>query len=163
MRNRAVRGEGGYAMAEVASKSREWIVVCDGAKALVFENTGDALSPKLETREVYQQQDLATRDLGTAAPGRLMNSVGSARSAVEQTDWHAQAEEDFLRTIAERLNDAVTKGETKSLILIAAPRALGVLRQLITPAVQDAIRAEIGKDYVNMPVHEIETHLTARE
>jgi protein required for attachment to host cells len=38
-----------------------------------------------------------------------------------------------------------------------------VLRQLITPAVQEAIRAEIGKDYVNMPVHEIETHLTARE
>ena len=150
-------------MSTMKIKAGDWVVVCDGRKALLLENQGDAMFPNLRTRETHEHDDAKTSDQGTDRPGRVHESTGTARSAVEQTDWHAQAEEDFLRTLAERLNDAVTKGETKSLILIAAPRALGVLRQLITPAVQEAIHAEIGKDYVNMPVHEIETHLTARE
>lgn len=150
-------------MSAIKIKAGDWVAVCDGRKALILENQGDAVFPNLRTLETHEHDDAKTSDQGTDRPGRVHESTGTARSAVEQTDWHGQAEEDFLRTIAERLNDAVTKGETKSLILIAAPRALGVLRQLITPAVQDAIHAEIGKDYVNMPVHEIETHLTARE
>ena len=150
-------------MSAIKIKAGDWVAVCDGRKALILKNQGDAVFPNLRTLETHEHDDAKTADQGTDRPGRVHESTGTARSAVEQTDWHTQAEEDFLRTIAERLNDAVTKGETRSLILIAAPRALGVLRQLITPAVQDAICAEIGKDYVNMPVHEIETHLTARE
>lgn len=150
-------------MSTIKIKAGDWVAVCDGRKALILENQGDAMFPNLRTLETHEHDDAKTSDQGTDRPGRVHESTGTARSAVEQTDWHGQAEEDFLRTIAERLNDAVMKGETKSLILIAAPRALGVLRQLITPAAQDAIHAEIGKDYVNMPVHEIETHLTARE
>jgi protein required for attachment to host cells len=148
-------------MAEVASKSREWIVVCDGAKALVFENTGDALTPKLETREVYQQQDMATRDLGTGAPGRLMNSVGSARGAVEQTDWHDRAERSFLEDLAKRLDAALEAGQFRSLVLVAPPRARGVTRGVCSRALRDAMRAEIDKDLVKMPVPEIEKHLAA--
>jgi len=40
--------------------------------------------------------------------------------------------------------------------VIAAPRALGMLRSAYTPAVRRAIKAEIGRDYVKMPVHDIE-------
>jgi protein required for attachment to host cells len=47
------------------------------------------------------------------------------------------------------------------LIVIAPPRALGVLRQAFSAAVRSAIRAEIDKDYVKMPVYEIEKHLAA--
>jgi protein required for attachment to host cells len=40
--------------------------------------------------------------------------------------------------------------------VIAAPRALGMIRSAYTPAVNRAVRAEIRRDYVKMPVHEIE-------
>jgi protein required for attachment to host cells len=80
---------------------------------------------------------------------------------MEQTDWHDQAEQQFLADLAKRLDAAVTAGETKSLIVVAPPRALGVLRQAFTAAVRNAIRAEIDKDYVKMPVYEIEKHLAA--
>ena len=139
----------------------EWVVVCDGAKALVLENVGDEKFPNLKTREVYEQEDPKTSEQGTDAPGRSINSNGSRRSAMEQTDWHDQAEQQFLIDLAMRLDAAVTAGETKSLILIAPPRALGVLRQAFSAAVRNAIRAEIDKDYVKMPVHEIEKHLAA--
>jgi len=54
---------------------------------------------------------------------------------------------------------AVNAGLVKSLILIAPPRALGVLRQAYSHNLRAAVRAEIDKDFVNLPVHEIEKHL----
>ena len=66
-----------------------------------------------------------------------------------------------ITDLAKRLDAAVTAGETKSLILIAPPRALGMIRHAFSAAVRDAVRAEIHKDYVKMPVHEIEKHLAA--
>jgi protein required for attachment to host cells len=45
------------------------------------------------------------------------------------------------------------------LILIAPPRALGVLRQTYSHGLRAALRAEIDKDFVRLPVHEIEKHL----
>ena len=50
-------------------------------------------------------------------------------------------------------------GLVKSLILIAPPRALGVLRQTYSHNLRAAVRAEIDKDFVKLPLHEIEEHL----
>ncbi len=138
----------------------EWVVVCDGAKALVLENAGDAKFPNLKTVAVYEQKDLRTHELGTDAPGRAMGSVGSVRSAVEQTDWHDQAERAFLAQLAQQLDTAVASGKTKSLIIVAPPRALGMLRPEYSPALKGAIRAELEKDLVKHPVPDIEKHLT---
>ena len=46
-------------MSELLIHRGEWVVVCDGAKALVLENTGDAKFPNLKTVEVFEQKDLA--------------------------------------------------------------------------------------------------------
>ena len=134
----------------------EWVVVCDGAKALVLENVGDEKFPNLKTREVYQQEDLPTHEQGADAPGRTVQSVGTARSAMEQTDWHTQGERRFLEKLVARLDAAVQTGEAKSLVIAAPPRALGALRQVYTHELRSALAAEIDKDLVKMPVHEIE-------
>ena len=137
----------------------EWVVVCDGTKALVLENVGDEKFPNLKTKQVYEQDDPRTHEQGTDAPGRAINSIDSRRSAVEQTDWHTQQEERFLRKLARQLDAAIDAGRIKSLILVAPPRALGVLRQTYSHNVRSALRAEIDKDFVKLPVHEIEKHL----
>jgi len=149
------------AMATLKIHSGDWVVVCDGAKALILQNDGDAISPNLKTREVREQADPKTSEQGTDAPGRSINSVGSRRSAMEQTDWHDQAEHQFLTDLGRRLDAAVVAGETKSLIVVAPPRALGVLRRSYSAPVRNALRVEIDKDYVRMPVHEIEKRLAA--
>jgi protein required for attachment to host cells len=146
-------------MAKLKIDENDWVVVCDGKKALLLENIGDAVFPNLKTKEVYEHQDLKTREQGSDAPGRAINSVGGARSAMEQTDWHEQAERSFLEDLAGRLDAAVTSGEAKAVIMVAPPRALGVLRQAYSPHLRQALRAEIDKDFVRMPVHEIEKHL----
>jgi len=78
---------------------------------------------------------------------------------VEQTDWHAQTEQAFLTQLVARLDHAVGSGQIKSLIIVAPPRALGVIRQAYSHALRAALRAEIDKDLVKMPLHEIEKHL----
>ena len=142
-------------------RSGDWVVVCDGAKALILENAGDGMHPNLKTREVREQESAKTHEQGTDAPGRSINSVGNKRSAMEQTDWHAQDEQRFLADLAKRLDSAVTAGETKSIIIVAPPRALGVLRQAYSGGLRGALKAEIDKDLVKMPVHEIEKKLAA--
>lgn len=146
-------------MAKMKIPQGEWIVVCDGAKALVLENVGDEKFPNFKTKEVYQQEDLPTHEQGTDAPGRSIQSAGPRRSAMEQTDWHTQAENYFLEKLATRLNTAIQAGETKSLIIAAPPRALGVIRKYYSHGLRRALRAEIDKDLVKLPVHEIEKHL----
>jgi protein required for attachment to host cells len=139
----------------------EWVVVADGARALILENVGDSKFPDLRTKEVFRQPDPKTSELGTDRPGRAFNSVGSNPSAMEQTDWHEQEERRFLARLAARLDRAVQSGETKSLILVAPPRPVGVLRNEFTKHVRKALRAEIERDYVKMPVDEIAKHLAA--
>jgi len=120
-------------MKQTRPRSGEWVIVCDGRKALILENVGDDKFINLRTKEVHEHADPPTHRLGTDASERV-----------------------FLEKLVQRFDIALTGGETKAFIVIAAPRALGMLRSAYTPAVRRAIKAEIGRDYVKMPVHEIE-------
>jgi protein required for attachment to host cells len=139
----------------------DWVVVCDGAKALVLQNAGDSGLLNLETREVHKQDDPKTSELGTDRPGRAMSSVGAGRSAMEEVDRHEQGERDFLVMLAGRLDAAAAKGDIAALVLVAPPRALGVLRETYSAPLRKALKAEIEKDYVNLPIDQIERHLAA--
>lgn len=134
----------------------DWVVVCDGRKALILENKGDEKFPSLHVKETREHPDLPTHLQGSSPPGVSFQSVGNRRSSVGQTDWHDQAERSFLHELAKRLDNALSRGETKRLSLVASPRALGMIREAYTPSIRSALAQEIGKDIVKFPVHEIE-------
>jgi protein required for attachment to host cells len=148
-------------MAMPKIRNGDWVVVCDGAKALIFENAGDPDLINLITKEAVEAENPSTSEQGADRPGRVHQSVGSSRSSVEQTDWHDRAEQSFLRDLAARLDRAVESGTMKGIVLVAAPRAMGVLRPELSPRVTKAIRGEVAKDYTGMPVDQIEKHLAA--
>ena len=148
-------------MQKLRIHSGDWVVVCDGRKALILENRGDEKFPNLHTREAHEHTDLPTHLQGVSSPGRVHPSVGTARSAVEQTDWHDEAERAFLHSLVNKLDRAIKAGETKALVIVAAPRALGMLRQIYSPSIRHAVRTEIDKDLVKLPVYEIEKRLLA--
>jgi protein required for attachment to host cells len=150
-------------MAKVKIHQGDWVVVCDGGKALMLENIGDEVFANLKTRETHGNSNPPTREQGTDEPGRVFQSVSGARSAMEQADWHEQSEHEFLTRLAARLDAAVKAGQIKSLIIVAPPRALGVIRNAYTPALRAAVKAEIDKDLVRMPVHQIEKHLLEKD
>jgi protein required for attachment to host cells len=137
----------------------EWVVVCDGRKALILENIGDRQSPNLRMAEIREHSNAPTHVQGTDSPGRVHASFGTARSSVEQTDWHDEAERAFLHSLASYLDAAIRAGKTKALIVVAAPRALGMLREAYTAPIREAIHEEVDKDLVKTPILEIEKRL----
>lgn len=137
----------------------DWVVVCDGRKWLILENKGNAARPNLLMREERTAENPPTREQGSDRPGRARASVGSARSAVGQTDWHDQAEQDFLNGLAQRLDKAARTGEARGIVLVASPRALGMIRPQLSAAVDRMVHGTVDKDYVGMPVDEIERRL----
>jgi protein required for attachment to host cells len=136
----------------------ELVVVCDGRKAMIMENLGDAMFPNLQMREVLEHEDPPTDMQGAAPPGRVHQSLGPARGAVWQTHWRGSAERSFLSKLAHHLSAAVTR-DPKTVTVVAAPRALGMLRQSYSPALCRAISDELGKDWVKMPIGKIEKKL----
>ena len=148
-------------MAKLKIHQGDWVIVCDGKKALVLENAGDEKFLNLKTREVFSHPDLKTSELGTDGPGRSFSSVGHGRSSVEQADLHTLEEERFLKKLAGHLDAEVKAGRAKSIVIVAPPRALCVLRPAYTHDLKRAMRSEIDKDLVKLPVHEIEKHLAA--
>lgn len=143
-------------MANTKLKAGTWVVVCDGRKWIILENAGDERFPNLRVRETEEQPTPLTSEQGSDAPPRVFASVGTARSAIEQTDWHDENERRFVAKLAHRLDNAVKGGEARSVIVAAPPRALGVLRGEYSNRLKEAIRLEIDKDFVRMPVLEIE-------
>ena len=146
-------------MSHLESDPDAWIIVCDGTKAVILENRGTRSRPHLYVRQVHKQDDPRTSEQGTDRPGRFFGSTEQARSAAEQTDWHDQAEHKFLRDLARELHAAVASGTIKHLVLVAPPRALGMLRKYWPATHRDAIRAEIAHDYTKLPVGELERRL----
>lgn len=136
---------------------RVWVAVCDGRKALLLQNAGDRTFPKLETRETYEHTSRRTSEIGASPPGRTASSAGR-RSAMETTDWHAIEADAFVKEFGKRLDRGAAEGWIKELIVVASPHTLGLLRQSSGHAAH-CIAAEFSKDFVDMPVHEIERHL----
>lgn len=148
-------------MSVIKIPSQAWVVVCDGAKALMLRNEGDAQLVNLKPMDVHVQSVPPTRELGTDRAGRVHPSHGGPISGVEATDLHSAAETEFLNLVARQIDKAVEKHAIKQLILVAPPRALGVLRQHLTPAAQDVLLAEVPKDLAHLTVGDIEKHLRA--
>ena len=147
-------------MTAVKLAEGEWVVVCDGAKALILENIGDTKFPNLKILSVREQDDPPTRELGAERPGRVHASNGGAHSSVEQTDWHDRAEEQFLHKIVTDLEAHIEHGKIRDLTIVAPPRALGMMRAHYNHALKEILRHEIAHDYVKKPVNEIEKLLT---
>jgi protein required for attachment to host cells len=130
-------------------------------EALVLCNIGDEVFPQLKLVQEREHEHKRTHELGRGAPTRVHESAGVSRSAVEQPDLHDRAQQKVLEQLAESLDGALKEGKTKRLILVAPARALGMIRRAYTPAIRGAMKEEIEKDWVKMPIFEIEKRLTA--
>jgi protein required for attachment to host cells len=149
-------------MLPVRLRHADWLIVCDGRKAIFFENTGDAEFPIFNAREVLEHKVEANRDIDTDRPGRVQESATMARSGIEPVDHHDLEEKSFIGQVAKRLDALLSAGQMHHLIIAAPPRALGTLRKAYSAAVRAAIRTEIDQDLVKMPVAEIQDKFAVR-
>jgi protein required for attachment to host cells len=150
-------------MTNIAVHNGAWVLVGDGRRALFLENHGDPDVLDLRVIEARVEDNPATRDQGTDAPGRAFASRGGPRSSLETTDWHELEKEHFADRIAETINKAAETGEMKEVVLIAPPRVLGELRKHLSVKAQAKVKGEIDKDLTRHPISEIEKALALKE
>jgi len=131
------------------------VLVGDGRKALFLRNRGGAGHPELVTEAVMEQDNPATRAQGPDRPGRYSGPDGVSKSAVEETDWHQQAEDRFATEVADALYRKSHDQNFQRLIVVAPPRTLGTMRTAFRKEVAQKITAEIPKDLTSHPVPEI--------
>ena len=137
------------------------VLIGDGQKALFLRNKGTARQVKLEVEQVLEQENPATREQGTDRPGRAISSVGTARSAVEEVDWHHIAKERFAAEIAEALYRHAHDNRFDKLVVIAPAKILGNLRKAFHAEVTDRIVGEIPKQLTSHPIPQIERLIAA--
>ena len=137
------------------------VMVADGAKWLLLRNEGDATYPVLETLRTERQDNPAARAQGEDAPGRSFASTGTRRSSYDETDRHQQAEDSFAKHAAEVLEQAAAGHPEAGIIVIAAPRSLGVMRKAYGRATTARLVAEIDKDLADHTTDDVIAALAA--
>ena len=151
-----------------------YVLVADGTKMLFFRNEGDADYPQLQVEAHREEEDPKDSDQGRSEPGRTFSSnrgdprtggygstMGAARSAYSETDFHQLQKDNFAHEAADMLKAKALANEFDKLIVVAPPKTLGELRKHYHKEVESRIAGEIAKDLTNMPVPEIEMVLQA--
>jgi protein required for attachment to host cells len=136
-----------------------WILIADGGQAKVFEhgNSGEGLTAI--TDFMLEEEHLRNQDIMADRPGRSFSSVGHGRSAYEpETDPVQAREAQFMKRVAERLDQRFQHGDFQRLVIAAAPTALGDLRPQLSKALQGVVIAELPKDLTNLPTGKLESH-----
>lgn len=149
----------------MAKKIVTWVLVGDGAHARVYANDGPG-------RGLYRPlgRDFAVelphdvRDVVADRPGRMINpGRGGPQTRSPRTDPKKHLEEEFLREVASELDGAAEEKRYHRLVLVAPPKALGMLRSALGSHASALLAKELDKDLVKLTERELEQHLLAAE
>ena len=131
------------------------VLVSDGRRARFLRNRGTPVEPQLVLESALDSDNPPTREQGTDQPGRTHAPDGRSHSAIEQTDWHQQAEERFAAQVANLLYHMEHANKFDELVVVAPPKMLGDLRARLHPEVAECVIAEVAKDLAGHPLPEI--------
>ncbi len=136
------------------------VVVGDAARVRLFSvDPGDGRLVEHDAM-VNTTARQNTRDLAADREGRSFDRHGGGRHAMEpSTDTKDHAATVFAKDVAAQLQHA---GATRNtIVLIAAPKFLGLLRKQLAPPIKSKVSREINKDLTTATVCEIETLVTS--
>jgi protein required for attachment to host cells len=134
-----------------------WIVVADAGRARFFAR-------RLPKSPLTELSDLAMTapplDAPSDRPSRVHDRKGPTRHAVEPRKTpRAAAANSFLSAVAERINAGAQDDAFERLVVCAAPRALGLLRDGLADAAKSRIVAAFDKDLTRESVQGVQQHL----
>ena len=132
------------------------VLVLDGRKTLFFRNNGDENQIDLRTEAHDEREDRKDREIKADAPGTNAQSMGYGRPAMDETDFHQQEEDQWVKDAAEELKRRALANDFESLVIVAPPKALGVLRKELHKEVERRIILTLNKEMSGRPIPDIE-------
>ena len=145
----------------MALPHRALVLVADGTKMLFLRNHGDQNQIDLRTEAHDKRQDRKDRELKTDAPGtaaaRFASGGGDTfRPAMEETDFHQQEEDRWVKDAADELKKRALRNDFDALAIIAPPKALGVLKKCLHKEVEKRVVLTLNKEMTDRPIPDIE-------
>ena len=132
------------------------VLVADGKKMLFLRNQGDEGIIDLRTEAHDERDDRKDREIKTDAPGAQSPRVGIGRDTMDETDFHQQEEDRWVKDAAEELKKRALRNDFEALVLVVPPKALGVLRKELHKEVEKRIVATLNKEMTDRPIRDIE-------
>jgi len=144
-----------------AARKITWVVVADGMRARILKWEGASHFVPAVKDELYSASVHGfSRDLKSDAPGRAFDTGSGARHAMQpRHDPHELEKERFDRHVAAVVNDAAARKAFDRLVLVAPPKALGVLRDALGEPARKCVIGEVHKDLVRTPPDQLADHL----
>jgi protein required for attachment to host cells len=140
-----------------------WLLVADAARRRLF--AVDRRSRRFVLLRSWADDAAAGKGLDLVAdrPGRTFDSAGQGRHAMEPTTPpKTVAKARFLAMLAGHLNAEAKRRAFDELHLVAAPRALGELREQLDPPVLERLAGDQAKDLTPLGQPELEAALGDR-
>ena len=132
------------------------VLVADGKKMLFLRNQGDEEIIDLRTEAHDQRDDRKNGQIKTDAPGAQSPRAGIGRDTMDETDFHQQEEDRWIKDAADELKKRALRQDFEALVLVVPPKALGVLRKELHKEVEKRIVATINKEMTDRPISQIE-------
>ena len=132
------------------------VLVADGRKLLFLRNQGDDAQIDLRTEAHDEREDLKDSDLKADAPGTVQQSAGYGHSTYEETDFHEQEEERWIKDAAAEINKRALENDFDALVIVAPPRSLGLFRKELHKEAEKRLVATINKEMSGRPIPDIE-------
>ena len=145
------------------------VVVADGARARIFVLDPDGT--RAGDPGLVEKADLANAGYsarGTDAPQvrterNTNRQTGPMHSVGEKREQHRlEVERRFGAKVAERVAALVNGWNDGSIVLVADPRLLGLMRKVLREAVKSELTLkELAKDYTHLSATELHEHLAS--
>lgn len=140
--------------------SKHWIVVAHRAGARIFSRDSDSHGLVPVTQIEHPTGHLHEREFGSDRPGRDASSARpGAHAMTNETPGRDHDLERFARVIAEHLRAARVAHDMTSVVLVAEPHLLGVLRAALDDGTATLVRGTLAKDLVHVPDRELPQYL----
>ena len=140
--------------------TRTWILIANGARARIVENTGVGKGVSPVDNLVFSENTDGAAGIMADRPGRVHDSRGAGRHAMEYaSDPVREREKSFAEMLAEVLENGRALGKFDRLIVVAAPQAMGDLRSFLGPELKRQLHGEIAKDLTHVPNADLPRHL----
>ncbi len=137
-----------------------WVVTADAGRVKIW-TVRTPSSPLELVREMESPEGrMHERDLTSDLPGRVFDSKGSGRHAMEQeVSPKKEAAIRFSHELAAVLAEAHNHSAFDKIYLAAAPSFLGLLRDCCKETLKQCDVIELDKDYVALAASELRSRL----
>ncbi len=134
-------------------QKKTWVIVANGETARLFD-----LPARHMPLVPLDDHVWAAPEINDYADNQGMShsSAGSSQRRMSpRTDPEELALDAFAREIGDKLSAALKRGDYERLVIAAAPKLMGFLREHLDSAVKATVWVEIDKDFAQLPLEKL--------